>query len=143
MGIGFRICYFSISFIFRSISSKRKHSFVYNYLNSYSVINRLILNIISGFVNAFIFPACSALLGRWAPPRDRTLLATMTYAGCALGIALGQPIAGVICDSSLSIIYYLYYIYIYIAWKGVYYLYCSFVVLFFIVYIMYVVYYCL
>lgn len=64
---------------------------------------RLILNIISGFVNAFIFPACSALLGRWAPPRDRTLLATMTYAGCALGIALGQPIAGVICDSSLSI----------------------------------------
>lgn len=92
------------------------------------------MNILSGFVNAFIYPAAAALLGHWAPPHDRTLLATIVYAGCGLGIALGQPVAGYISDSSLSTFHICY---IYLAWKGVYYIYSSFIVIVFIIYIMY------
>lgn len=49
----------------------------------------------------------------------------IVYAGSGLGIALGQPIAGVICDSVLG-------------WRSVYYIYCSVTIFVFLVYIRYI-----
>lgn len=35
----------------------------------------LFLQVCSGFCNACIFPAATAMLGKWAPPKERTILA--------------------------------------------------------------------
>lgn len=41
----------------------------------------------------------SALVSRWAPPAERTLLTSISFSGNALGMALGQPLSGYITDS--------------------------------------------
>lgn len=99
LGPGFVL---SAVFLYFVPISAKEVSVLYNN-NSNILKNSLVLNILSGFANAFIYPSAAALLGHWAPPHDRTLLATIVYAGCGLGIALGQPVAGYISDSSLSI----------------------------------------
>lgn len=47
-------------------------------------------------------------MARWAPVNERTILVSIAYAGSPLGMALGQPICGYICDSKWG-------------WRGVYY----------------------
>lgn len=70
--------------------------------------NRIGLNAVTGIINAFVCPSVSALMARWAPVNERTLLTAIAYAGSPLGMALGQPICGYICDSKWG-------------WRGVYY----------------------
>lgn len=74
----------------------------------YIYINRSSLNALSGIVNAFVTPAVSALVSRWAPPAERTLLASISFSGNSLGMAMGQPLSGYITDSDLG-------------WRGSYY----------------------
>lgn len=71
-------------------------------------MNRIIINALAGIINAFVCPSVSALMAKWAPVNERTLLTAIAYAGSPLGISLGQPICGYICDRKWG-------------WRGVYY----------------------
>ena len=46
------------------------------------------------------FPAMHAILGRWAPPVERSFLVSLCYAGSQMGTVLAQPISGLLCDST-------------------------------------------
>ena len=45
------------------------------------------------------FPAMHAMWGSWAPPLERSKLATFTYAGSHMGTIISSPISGVLCGS--------------------------------------------
>jgi len=42
-----------------------------------------------------------AMWGSWAPPVERSRLVSLTYAGCHFGTVIAQPIAGLLCSSTI------------------------------------------
>lgn len=65
------------------------------------------------------------LLSKWSPPKERSKLSSIVNCGCPLGLALGEPIAGFICDTKLG-------------WRGVYYLFSIVSIIWSIVFYMYI-----
>ncbi|CAG9865519.1 unnamed protein product [Phyllotreta striolata] len=55
--------------------------------------------IFQGLAQGGIAPLVHSLLGRWAPPSERSVLGTVTYTGAVFGNILALPITGVICSS--------------------------------------------
>lgn len=57
------------------------------------------VRIVQGLGEGVTFPAVHAMLGRWAPPVERSFLVSLCYAGSQMGTVLAQPISGILCDS--------------------------------------------
>ncbi|KAK3780642.1 hypothetical protein RRG08_044866 [Elysia crispata] len=60
------------------------------------------LRVATGLFSSSIAPGFQALLGRWAPPRERTRLSGFTYSGGFLGSIATFSLSGVLCDSGFD-----------------------------------------
>jgi len=61
----------------------------------------LVFRLLQGFCESVTTPSMSCLLGQWAPPAERSMMATMTYSGNQMGTIIGMPLVGILCKSSL------------------------------------------
>lgn len=54
---------------------------------------------IQGFVEGCIYPACHGIWRFWAPPLERSRLATIAFNGTYLGIVIGLPLSAMLTDA--------------------------------------------
>ncbi|GFR29050.1 hypothetical protein TNCT_128742, partial [Trichonephila clavata] len=59
----------------------------------------IIVRIIEGLGEGVTFPAMSALLGRWAPKMERSLITAITNSGATIGSVVSFGLSGLICDT--------------------------------------------
>lgn len=56
-----------------------------------------VLRFLMGMGEAVTYPSMAAMLAKWAPPLDRSKMATFIYAGSQIGTVFGMPISGFLC----------------------------------------------
>ncbi|XP_041366731.1 vesicular glutamate transporter 3-like [Gigantopelta aegis] len=56
------------------------------------------VRILQGLVEGVTYPACHGIWRHWAPPLERSKLATMSFCGSYAGAVLGMPLSGVLTD---------------------------------------------
>jgi len=59
----------------------------------------VIVRVLSGLTEGVTFPTMHAMLSQWAPPLERSRLATVAYSGCGVGTVVSMATAGVICQT--------------------------------------------
>lgn len=55
--------------------------------------------VVQGLSQGFFFPSIHNLLGRWAPPSERSRLGTIVFSGVAFGTIITMPVTGFISAS--------------------------------------------
>uniref|UniRef100_A0A1X7UP95 Major facilitator superfamily (MFS) profile domain-containing protein n=1 Tax=Amphimedon queenslandica TaxID=400682 RepID=A0A1X7UP95_AMPQE len=55
------------------------------------------LRILEGLFEGVTFPTMHAMWGKWAPPAERSTLATITYAGPIVGMVVSFPLSALLC----------------------------------------------
>ncbi|XP_065897730.1 sialin-like isoform X2 [Dysidea avara] len=55
--------------------------------------------VVMGAFEGVTFPAWNAMLGKWAPPMERSGMATIVVAGVNIGNVIAFPLSGVLCDT--------------------------------------------
>ncbi|XP_065897728.1 sialin-like [Dysidea avara] len=66
------------------------------YLNLWALVA---CRFVIGFFEGVTFPAWNAMFGKWAPPLERTGMATIVLAGSIIGNIIAFPLSGVLCDT--------------------------------------------
>lgn len=61
------------------------------------------------FIQGVVYPACHGIWRFWAPPQERSRLATIAFCGSYAGIVLGMPVSGILSQ--------------YISWQAPFYFY--------------------
>ncbi|KDR19506.1 Vesicular glutamate transporter 2 [Zootermopsis nevadensis] len=56
----------------------------------------IIVRICQGFVEGVTYPACHGIWRFWAPPLERSRLATLAFCGSYAGVVLGMPLSGLL-----------------------------------------------
>uniref|UniRef100_A0A8C5KSM1 Solute carrier family 17 (sodium-dependent inorganic phosphate cotransporter), member 8 n=1 Tax=Jaculus jaculus TaxID=51337 RepID=A0A8C5KSM1_JACJA len=56
----------------------------------------LCVRILQGLVEGVTYPACHGMWSKWAPPLERSRLATMSFCGSYAGAVVAMPLAGVL-----------------------------------------------
>ncbi|XP_048480339.1 vesicular glutamate transporter 1 [Plutella xylostella] len=69
----------------------------------------VLLKIAQGFVEGVTYPSCHGIWRMWAPPMERSRLATLAFCGTYAGIVIGMPLSGLLTD--------------YMAWQAPFYFY--------------------
>ncbi|XP_040090842.1 vesicular glutamate transporter 3 isoform X2 [Oryx dammah] len=69
----------------------------------------LCVRILQGLVEGVTYPACHGMWSKWAPPLERSRLATTSFCGSYAGAVIAMPLAGVLVQ--------------YIGWASVFYIY--------------------
>uniref|UniRef100_A0A8C6SHT6 Solute carrier family 17 member 8 n=1 Tax=Neogobius melanostomus TaxID=47308 RepID=A0A8C6SHT6_9GOBI len=69
----------------------------------------LFVRILQGLVEGVTYPACHGLWAKWAPPLERSRLATTSFCGSYAGAVIAMPLAGVLVQ--------------YVGWASVFYVY--------------------
>lgn len=69
----------------------------------------ILLRALQGFVEGVTYPACHGIWRFWAPPMERSRLATMAFSGSYAGIVIGMPVSGMLTG--------------WISWKAAFYFY--------------------
>ncbi|CAH2277493.1 vesicular glutamate transporter 3 [Pelobates cultripes] len=67
------------------------------------------IRILQGLVEGVTYPACHGMWSKWAPPLERSRLATTSFCGSYAGAVIAMPLAGVLVQ--------------YIGWPSVFYIY--------------------
>lgn len=67
-----------------------------DHLGSYGAMG---CRVVQGLSQGFFFPSIHNLLGRWAPPSERSRLGTIVFSGVAFGTIVTMPITGFISAS--------------------------------------------
>ncbi|XP_012669661.1 vesicular glutamate transporter 3 isoform X2 [Otolemur garnettii] len=70
------------------------------------------VRILQGLVEGVTYPACHGMWSKWAPPLERSRLATTSFCGSYAGAVVAMPLAGVLVQ--------------YIGWASVFYIYGMF-----------------
>ncbi|XP_023584698.1 vesicular glutamate transporter 3 isoform X4 [Trichechus manatus latirostris] len=70
------------------------------------------VRILQGLVEGVTYPACHGMWSKWAPPLERSRLATISFCGSYAGAVVAMPLAGVLVQ--------------YIGWSSVFYIYGMF-----------------
>ncbi|XP_058424817.1 vesicular glutamate transporter 3 isoform X2 [Diceros bicornis minor] len=70
------------------------------------------VRILQGLVEGVTYPACHGIWSKWAPPLERSRLATTSFCGSYAGAVIAMPLAGVLVQ--------------YIGWASVFYIYGMF-----------------
>ncbi|XP_065897733.1 sialin-like [Dysidea avara] len=66
------------------------------YLNLWALVAcRFVIGIFEGVT----FPALNAMLGKWAPPLERSVMATIVITGPNVGNIIAFPLSGILCDT--------------------------------------------
>ncbi|CAG9785687.1 unnamed protein product [Diatraea saccharalis] len=69
----------------------------------------VLLKVAQGFVEGVTYPSCHGIWRMWAPPLERSRLATLAFCGTYAGIVIGMPLSGLLTD--------------YISWEAPFYFY--------------------
>ncbi|XP_077287741.1 vesicular glutamate transporter [Arctopsyche grandis] len=56
----------------------------------------IIVRIMQGLVEGVTYPACHGIWRFWAPPMERSRLATLAFCGSYAGVVLGMPLSGIL-----------------------------------------------
>lgn len=56
------------------------------------------VRVLEGIFEAVAYPSMHSMLSRWAPPMERSKMATTVYAGGMMGVVIAMPVSGVLCD---------------------------------------------
>ncbi|XP_040183571.1 vesicular glutamate transporter 1 [Rana temporaria] len=72
----------------------------------------IFVRILQGLVEGVTYPACHGIWSKWAPPLERSRLATTAFCGSYAGAVVAMPLAGVLVQ--------------YTGWSSVFYVYGSF-----------------
>ncbi|XP_031777621.1 vesicular glutamate transporter 1 isoform X1 [Nasonia vitripennis] len=67
-------------------------------MTRYSVYLLIAVRVIEGLFEGVTYPAINALVANWAPPLERSRLATITFAGSFLGTVLAMPVCGLMAE---------------------------------------------
>ncbi|XP_075974440.1 vesicular glutamate transporter [Anticarsia gemmatalis] len=81
----------------------------------------VILKIAQGFVEGVTYPSCHGIWRMWAPPLERSRLATLAFCGTYAGIVIGMPLSGLLTD--------------YISWQAPFYFYGFFGVIWYMMWL--------
>eukprot|EP00043_Microstomoeca_roanoka_P000892 m.29807 g.29807 ORF g.29807 m.29807 type:complete len:547 (-) comp10552_c0_seq2:219-1859(-) len=60
----------------------------------------LALRVVEGLGEGVTYPAMHAMFARWAPPAERTKLATLAYSGAFMGTVVAMPVSGALAGSN-------------------------------------------
>uniref|UniRef100_A0A6I8R4I2 Vesicular glutamate transporter 1 n=1 Tax=Xenopus tropicalis TaxID=8364 RepID=A0A6I8R4I2_XENTR len=67
------------------------------------------VRILQGLVEGVTYPACHGIWSKWAPPLERSRLATTAFCGSYAGAVVAMPLAGVLVQySGWSSVFYVY-----------------------------------
>ncbi|CAG4990074.1 unnamed protein product [Parnassius apollo] len=58
----------------------------------------VMLKVAQGFVEGVTYPSCHGIWRNWAPPLERSRLATLAFCGTYAGIVIGMPLSGLLSD---------------------------------------------
>ncbi|XP_055037366.1 vesicular glutamate transporter 1 isoform X1 [Misgurnus anguillicaudatus] len=69
----------------------------------------ILVRILQGLVEGVSYPACHGIWAKWAPPLERSRLATTAFCGSYAGAVIAMPLAGVLVQySGWSSVFYVY-----------------------------------
>lgn len=69
----------------------------------------IFVRVLQGLVEGVTYPACHGIWRHWAPPMERSRLATLAFCGSYAGAVVGMPLSGMLTD--------------YISWQACFYFY--------------------
>ncbi|KAK7151967.1 hypothetical protein R3I94_008337 [Phoxinus phoxinus] len=78
----------------------------------------LFVRILQGLVEGVTYPACHGMWSKWAPPMERSRLATTSFCGSYAGAVIAMPLAGILVQ--------------YVGWPSVFYIYGVFGIIWYI-----------
>ncbi|XP_076863660.1 vesicular glutamate transporter 2.2 [Brachyhypopomus gauderio] len=82
----------------------------------------MFVRILQGLVEGVTYPACHGIWSKWAPPLERSRLATTSFCGSYAGAVVAMPLAGILVQYS--------------GWSSVFYIYGSFGILWYMFWIL-------
>ncbi|XP_053694884.1 vesicular glutamate transporter 1 [Sabethes cyaneus] len=56
----------------------------------------ILVRVLQGLVEGVTYPACHGIWRFWAPPLERSRLATMAFSGSYAGVVIGMPMSGIL-----------------------------------------------
>lgn len=59
----------------------------------------ILVRVLQGLVEGVTYPACHGIWRFWAPPLERSRLATMAFSGSYAGVVIGMPMSGILSGS--------------------------------------------
>uniref|UniRef100_A0A3B4FDW2 Vesicular glutamate transporter 2.1 n=1 Tax=Pundamilia nyererei TaxID=303518 RepID=A0A3B4FDW2_9CICH len=69
----------------------------------------IFVRILQGLVEGVTYPACHGIWSKWAPPLERSRLATLSFCGSYAGAVIAMPLAGVLVQyTGWSSVFYVY-----------------------------------
>uniref|UniRef100_A0A8C6L7E6 Vesicular glutamate transporter 1 n=1 Tax=Nothobranchius furzeri TaxID=105023 RepID=A0A8C6L7E6_NOTFU len=69
----------------------------------------ILVRILQGLVEGVSYPACHGIWAKWAPPLERSRLATTAFCGSYAGAVIAMPLAGILVQySGWSSVFYVY-----------------------------------
>ncbi|KAL7992235.1 hypothetical protein Chor_016491 [Crotalus horridus] len=69
----------------------------------------IFVRILQGLVEGVTYPACHGIWSKWAPPLERSRLATTSFCGSYAGAVIAMPLAGILVQyTGWSSVFYLY-----------------------------------
>ncbi|XP_059829954.1 vesicular glutamate transporter 2.2 [Hypanus sabinus] len=82
----------------------------------------IFVRILQGLVEGVTYPACHGIWSKWAPPLERSRLATTSFCGSYAGAVVAMPLAGILVQ--------------YTGWPSVFYVYGSFGIFWYIFWVL-------
>ncbi|XP_061679640.1 vesicular glutamate transporter 3 isoform X2 [Syngnathoides biaculeatus] len=82
----------------------------------------MFVRILQGLVEGVTYPSCHGMWSKWAPPLERSRLATTSFCGSYAGAVIAMPLAGVMVQ--------------YIGWPSVFYIYGVFGILWYVLWLL-------
>ncbi|KAM9352428.1 vesicular glutamate transporter 3 [Symphorus nematophorus] len=82
----------------------------------------MFVRILQGLVEGVTYPACHGMWAKWAPPLERSRLATTSFCGSYAGAVIAMPLAGVLVQ--------------YIGWSSVFYIYGVFGIVWYVLWLL-------
>ncbi|XP_072278422.1 vesicular glutamate transporter 2 [Pyxicephalus adspersus] len=82
----------------------------------------IFVRILQGLVEGVTYPACHGIWSKWAPPLERSRLATTSFCGSYAGAVIAMPLAGILVQ--------------YTGWSSVFYVYGSFGIVWYLFWIL-------
>nr|XP_039265838.1 vesicular glutamate transporter 2-like isoform X1 [Styela clava] len=58
----------------------------------------IFIRIMQGLAEGVLYPSCHGIWSKWAPPLERSRLATISFSGSYAGAVVGMPIGGLLVD---------------------------------------------
>uniref|UniRef100_A0A8C6P1Q2 Solute carrier family 17 member 6b n=1 Tax=Nothobranchius furzeri TaxID=105023 RepID=A0A8C6P1Q2_NOTFU len=69
----------------------------------------IFVRILQGLVEGVTYPACHGIWSKWAPPLERSRLATLSFCGSYAGAVIAMPLAGILVQyTGWSSVFYVY-----------------------------------